>query len=113
MSTSKKQLQKKENLIKRIKTKLNQLTSIIYVNTNKTSTLEQLVEKRNEEIHNLKTQLDSVGPKVEATTLEKWMEKLIQLEINLKDKDDQILSAQTQLLETLTKLQEKQREITD
>ena len=41
------------------------------------------------------------------------MEKLIQLEINLKDKDDQILSAQTQLLETLTKLQEKQREITD
>ena len=41
------------------------------------------------------------------------MEKLIQLEINLKDKDDQILSAQTQLLETLTKLQEKHREITD
>ena len=74
--------------------------------------MEQLIEEKDKEIHNLKTILSNTGNTMEATTIKQWMDKLLQIKKNLQDKDQQLLLVQHQLAQTLTQLADKQKEIT-
>ena len=74
--------------------------------------MEQLIEEKDKEIHNFKTILSNTGNTMEATTIKQWMDKLLQIKTEIRDKDTQLLSALNQLEQTLTKLLEHQKEIT-
>ena len=76
--------EEKDSEINQIKSRLYQLTTIIYDNQVTKSTLEQLVADKDKEIHNLKTNNNYPVITMEATTIQQWMNKLLQIKMNYK-----------------------------